>query len=164
MNLSLWKRRSPFNGDLARLREEMERSFERVFSEPLGLIEPKLLRAEGWFPPIDMSETDSDVMIRAEVPGIAAKDLDISVIGTTLSISGAKEEQKEQKGENFYQCERRFGSFRRAIELPETVDADKVTAECDNGVVTIHLAKKPGIKPRHVEIKPAAGRKVAVTA
>lgn len=100
--------------------------------------------------------------MRTEVPGIAAKDLEITVTGKLLSIAGEKEEQKEQKGEDYYQCERRFGSFRRVIELPETVDADKTTAESDNGVVTIHVAKRPNTKPKQVEVKPAA-KKVAVS-
>jgi HSP20 family protein len=162
MNLSLWKRRSPVNSDLARLRDEMDRTFDRFFSEPWGMLEPKLLRTEGWYPAIDVSESDAEVTVRAELPGIAAKDLDIEVTGTTLTISGKKEECEEKKGEDFYQSERRFGSFRRVIDLPETVDADKVTAEAENGVVTIHVARKPGIKPKRIEVKPAAARKVAV--
>jgi HSP20 family protein len=168
MNLSLWNKRpstslAPLNGDLARLRDEMDRTFDRFFTDPfaLGMIEPKALRAEGWLPAIDVSETDAEVTIRAEAPGIPAKDLDISVSGSTLTISGQKEESTEKKEENFYHCERRFGSFRRSIDLPETADADKVTAESDNGVVTIHIAKKPGAKPKQVEVKPAA-KKVAV--
>jgi HSP20 family protein len=165
MNLSLWKKRDPFNGGLARLRDEMERTFDRFLGEPVGfgVMEPKSLRSEGWMPPLDVCETDNEVTIRAEVPGIAAKDLDISVVGSTLSIAGKKEETTETKEENYYQCERRFGSFRRVIDLPETVDSDKVTAESDNGVVTIRVAKRPGVKPKHVEIKPA-GKKVPVTA
>jgi HSP20 family protein len=162
MNLSLWKRRSPIDGGLARLREEMDRTFDRFFSEPWGMLEPKMLRSEGWLPPVDVSETDAEVTIRAEIPGIAAKDLEIAVTGTMLTISGKKEEYEEKKGEDFYQSERRFGSFRRAIDLPETIDAEKVNAESDNGVVTIHVAKKPGIKPKRVEVK-AAPKKVAVT-
>jgi HSP20 family protein len=149
------------NGGLARLREEMDRTFGRFFSEPWGLIEPKAFRTEGWFPAVDVSETDKEVTIRAEVPGIAIKDLDISVSGTTLTITGQKDEQDEQKGEDFYQCERRFGSFRRVMDLPDSIDADKVTAESDNGVVTIHVDKKPGVRPKKVEVKPTA-RKVAV--
>jgi HSP20 family protein len=141
----------------------MDRTFERFLNEPLGFIEPKALRTEGWFPALDVSETDTEVTVRAEVPGIAAKDLDISVTNHTLSICGKKEEQEEKKGEDFYHCERRFGSFRRVIDLPETVDADKVAAESDNGVVTIRVAKKPGPKPKQIEIKPAA-KKVAVGA
>jgi HSP20 family protein len=161
MNLTLWRKRDPFNGGLARLREEMDRTFDRFLSEPMGLMEPKLLRSEGWIPPLDVSETDAEVTIRVEVPGIPAKDLDISVTGNTLSIAGEKEETKETKEESFYQCERRFGSFRRVIDLPETIDADKVTAESDAGIVTIRVAKRPGAKPKHVEVK-SAGKKVPI--
>ena len=168
MSLSLLKRREPvaidpINGGLSRLRDEMDRTFERFFREPLGLgvIEPKLLRSQGWIPPLDVSETDTEVTIRAEVPGIAAKDLEITVSGSLLTIAGKKDETVEKQEENFYQCERRFGSFRRVIDLPETADAEKVTAESDNGVVTVRVAKKPGAKPKQVEVKPV-GKKVPV--
>lgn len=167
MNLSLWKKRpsalsaSPFNGDLARFRDEMDRTFERFFTDPFGAIEPKMLRAEGWAPAIDVSETDAEVTVRAEVPGVAAKDLDISVSSGILAIAGQKEEKSETKDEGYCCCERRFGSFRRSIELPDTVDADKINAESDNGVVTIHIPKKPGAKPKQIEVK-TAPKKVAV--
>ncbi len=163
MNLSPWRKRDPINGNLVRLRDELDRTFDRFFDEPFGSmgLEPKAPRAEGWIPPLDMSENDTEFTIRAETPGVNAKDLDISVTGGMLTIAGQKEEQEEKKGENFYQCERRFGTFRRVINLPDTVDPDKVTAESENGVVTIHIAKKPGAKPKQVEIK-TAGRKVPV--
>jgi HSP20 family protein len=170
MSLTLWKKRAPLastsaTGDLVRLRDEMDRTFERFFSEPFGLfgVEPKALRSNGWIPPLDVSETDTEMTIRAEVPGIATKDLDISVSGTMLTIAGQKDETTEKQNENFCQCERRFGSFRRLVELPETVDTDKVTAESDNGVVTIRIGKKPGAKPRQVEVKPAS-KKVSIAA
>ncbi len=124
-------------------------------------MEPKFLRGEGWLPAIDVSEKDEEITVRAEVPGVDVKDLEINVLGNTLSIVGSKEEKKEEKGENFYQCERRFGSFRRVIELPETADPNKVTADADNGVITIHVGKKPGMKPKHVDIK-SAGKKIPV--
>jgi HSP20 family protein len=162
--LTLWKRTDPLtfgplNGGLTRLRDEM---LDRFFTDPFGAIEPKVLRSEGWIPPLDVSETDTEITIRAETPGIAAKDLEISISGNTLIIAGEKEENFEKKEENYCRCERRFGSFRREIELPLTADSDKITAESDNGVVTIHVAKKPGAKPKAVEIKPA-GKKVAVS-
>lgn len=169
MNLTLWNRRpttilSPFNGDIARLRDELDRTFDRFFIEPFsfGMIEPKEVRSEGWLPALDMSESDAEVTIRAEAPGVPASDLDISISGTTLTISGEKQQVTERKDENLYCCERRFGAFRRAIELPETIDADRVTAEADNGVVTIHIGKKPGTKAKRVEVKPT-GKKVAVS-
>jgi HSP20 family protein len=173
MNLTLFRRRPPLstvtsNSGLVRLRDDMDRAFDQFLSEPFspfGGFVPALLRSGSWIPPLDVTENDGEVTIRAEVPGIAARDLDISVSGTTLTLAGQKEESAEKKEKDFYQCERRFGSFRRVIDLPETVDADKVTAESDNGVVTIHIAKKPGVKPRQVEVKPAAGtgKKVPVT-
>lgn len=160
MNLTLWRKRD-LNSGINRLREEMDRTFERFFHEPLGVFEPKILRTEGWVPPLDVSENETEVTVRAEIPGIATKDLDISVTGHTLNIAGTKEEQEEKEGEDFYQCERRFGSFRRVIDLPETADADRVTAESDNGVVTIHVPKKAGAKPKRVEVTPTA-KKVPV--
>jgi HSP20 family protein len=164
MNLSLWKKRpsalspSSLNGDFARLRNEMDQVFDRFFTDPFAFaaIEPKMLRAEGWAPAIDVSENDTEVIVRAEVPGIAAKDLDISVSGNVLTIAGQKEEKCEAKDEGYCSCERRFGSFRRSFDLPDTVDADKINAESDNGVVTIHIPKKPGVKPKQIEVKAAA--------
>jgi HSP20 family protein len=171
MSISLWKKRSPtvfspINGELGRLRDEMERMIDRFLIDPslLGTIEPKGSRIEGWIPPLDVSETDTEVTVRAEIPGIPAKDIDVSVSGNTLSISGEKEEKFESRGEDFCQCERRFGAFRRVVELPDGIDADKITAESDNGVVTIHLAKQPGAKSRHIEIKAPPARKVPVSA
>lgn len=169
MNLSLWKKRplslsaSPFNGDITRLRDEMDRTFDRFFADPftLGTIEPKLLRNDGWMPAIDVSETENEVTVRAEVPGIAVKDLDVSVSGNLLTIAGQKEEKSESKNEGYCCCERRFGSFRRSIELPDTVDADKINADSDNGVVTIHVPKKPGSAAKQIEIK-STPKKVAV--
>ena len=162
MNLTLWKKRDLGNGGLNRLRQEMDQMFDNFLIDPFTPIAPRLLREEGWLPPMDVSETDGEVTIRTEAPGIAARDLDISVTGDSLIIAGRKEEQQERKGEDYYQCERRFGSFRRVVELPETVDTDKITAESDNGVVTIRALKKPNAKPKQVEVKPVA-KKVAVT-
>jgi len=163
MNLGLWKRPLSINGELARLREEMDHAFERFFNEPAPAPGGELAsrRIEGWMPALDVSENENEVVIRAEVPGIAAKDLDVSVSDSTLTISGSKQEHEERKDETYYRSERRFGAFRRVVELPESVDPSKIVAEADNGVVTIKVAKKPGVKPRQIEIKPVA-RKVPV--
>ena len=163
MNLGLWKRPLSINGELARLREEMDHAFERFFNEPAPAPGGELAsrRIEGWMPALDVSENENEVVIRAEVPGIAAKDLDVSVSDSTLTISGSKQEHEERKDETYYRSERRFGAFRRVVELPESVDPSKIVAEADNGVVTIKVAKKPGVKPRQIEIKPVS-RKVPV--
>lgn len=163
MNLGLWKRPFGINGELARLRDEMDQAFERFFREPATALgsEGLVRRAEGWMPALDVSESDHEVVIKAEIPGIAAKDIDITVTDSTLSISGSKQEQEERMDETYYRSERRFGAFRRVVELPESADASKIVAESDNGVVTIKVAKKPGVKPRQIEVKPVS-RKVPV--
>lgn len=159
MNLTLLRRRNSGDGNLSRLREEMDRMFNQFLVEPVGLVDPKILRSEGWLPPIDVSDTENEVLVRIEAPGIAVKDVEVLLTGTTLTIGGKKDELKEKKEENYYQCERRFGEFRREIELPETIDPEKIVAEADNGVITIRVAKKPGARPRQIEVKPI-GKKI----
>lgn len=140
---------------IRRMREEMERIFDRFFDDPWAMPELPLERGTGWLPTLDMSETEDEVVLRAEVPGVDAKNLEITVSGRTLTLAGEKQEESEKKGETFYHCERSFGAFRRSIELPETADPEKISAEHDNGVVTIHVAKLKGAKPREIPVKPA---------
>lgn len=160
MNLAIWKHRHPINGELNRLRDEMDRTIDRLLGG--SFLEPKAVRLEGWMPVVDVSESEGEFVVRAEVPGIAAGDLDVSISGTSLVISGKKKEEEEKSGEDFYQCERRFGAFRRTIELPETVDPEKITAETDAGVVTVHVGKRTGVKPKHVPIRTSNGRRGAL--
>lgn len=160
MNLSLWNR-NPIVDEFTRARDEMDRMLGRFvggvptpFANNFGLG----ARLEGWVPPVDVGETDDEVTVRAEIPGIAPRDLEITVAGNILNIAGQKTEKEETEREDFYRCERRFGSFRRVLELPESIDPDRVSADIDQGVVTIRIAKKPGERTRRVEIKPAARR------
>lgn len=142
------------NGELTRFREEMDRAIDRFFNDPFHLAgSPERGSGVAWTPAVDVSEAENEFVIRAELPGVAAKDVEISVAGDTLTIAGEKSECVEKAGENFYRCERSFGSFRRMIELPSTADAEKVTAESDNGVVTIHVAKKIGARAKQIEVK-----------
>jgi HSP20 family protein len=160
MNIALWKHRHPFNGEVARLRDEMDRTIDRLLGG--SFIEPKATRLEGWAPLVDVSETDAEVVVRAEVPGVSPSDLDVSISGNTLTISGSKKEESEKSGEDFYQCERRFGAFRRVVELPDTIDPEKVSADGDAGIVTVRVGKKSGVKARHVPVRAANGRRTSV--
>ncbi len=144
--------------ELTRSRDDFDRMFGKFFGASMLPTDGRFNRTEGWLPPVDVSETDDGVMIRAEVPGVLARDLEITVTGTTLNITGKKEEKEETEQEDFYRCERRFGAFRRVIELPESIDADRVNAETENGVVIIRIAKKPGQRTRRIEIKPTSRR------
>ncbi len=127
---------------LMHLRSEVERLFERFFGEPLGASEDWNGFAGGVLaPPLDVAENDREITLRAELPGVDPKDLDISITGNVLTLSGRKSAQSEQRGENYYHSERRFGAFRRSVPLPTSVDPDRVDAEYARGVLTIRLHK-----------------------
>ena len=133
---------------LSSLRDEMNEMLNRFWStatEPFGLAE--------WSPALDVSETDEAVLVHAEIPGIDPKDLDISVVGDTLTIRGEKTDETEQSGRNYHRVERRYGSFTRSLALPAAVDADKVTAAAKQGVLEIRLPKKEEAKAKRIEVK-----------
>ncbi|HEY3244382.1 MAG TPA: Hsp20/alpha crystallin family protein [Phycisphaerae bacterium] len=102
---------------------------------------------------LDVKDSESEVIVKAEIPGVDAKNVDISLSGNVLTISGQKEELKEEKGEDYFVSERNFGSFRRSLELPQTVDPEKITAEQDNGVLTVKIGKLKIAKPRRIPVK-----------
>ena len=104
-------------------------------------------------PPIDLSETADKIIIKAEIPGIDPKEIDISIQGDTLTIKGEKKEEKEEKGKNYYRMERRYGSFSRSVDLPNSVNPNKVSAEYKNGVLEINLQKKEEVKPTQITVK-----------
>jgi HSP20 family protein len=108
-------------------------------------------------PAIDMSEDDKAYKISAELPGLDAKDVDVSVSGGTLVLKGEKRQEKEEKDKNYYFSERAYGSFQRAFELPASVDRDKVSADFSKGVLTITLPKTPDAQKQQkkIEVKSA---------
>lgn len=125
---------------------------EERMTEPL--IEPRLFRVQGWAPVADVSESDTELLVRFEVPGIEDKDLEVAVVGDALVVAGEKREEAETSGEDRHRCERRFGAFRRVIALPKTVEPDRAQAETGSGILTVRIPKKAGVKPRHIEVKP----------
>jgi HSP20 family protein len=144
-------------------RSEMDRLFDR-FGRGFGF--PSLRRMfdmePAWrssfsfsMPAIDMSEDDKAYNIAAELPGMEAKDIDVSVTGDMLVLKGEKRQEKEENDKNFHFSERAYGSFQRAFELPASVDRSKVAADFSKGVLTITLpktteAQKPAKK---IEVK-----------
>ena len=108
-------------------------------------------------PAIDMSEDEKAYKISAELPGLDAKDVDVSVSGNTLLIKGEKLQEKEEKDKNYYFSERAYGSFQRTFELPASVDRDKISADVSKGVLTITLPKTPDAQKQQkkIEVKSA---------
>ncbi len=121
------------------LRQEMNTLFDNFFR---GFeIEPFTARFGAFSPSIDVKESDKDISITAELPGIDDKDIDVSLTRDSLTIKGEKKEEKEEKGKDYYRMERSFGSFSRTIPLPSEIDTDKVKAEFKKGLLTVTLPK-----------------------
>jgi HSP20 family protein len=89
---------------------------------------------------------------------VAAKDVDVSISGNTLTISGEKEESSKEEGKDYFVTERRYGSFRRSIELPEGIDPERITAHQDNGVLTVKIARLKTATPKHIPVKATAAK------
>ena len=104
-------------------------------------------------PAVDIYEEKDNLVIKADLPGIDSKDLNIDITGDTLTIKGEKHREEETKEKGYYRTERLFGSFQRVIALPSTVDPEKVNASCKNGVLEITLGKREEAKPRQIEVK-----------
>jgi len=133
--------------------EEMERRFEDIFGRSLLPAWRRLpLEERGWAPAIEVFEKGDKFVIKAEVPGMKEEDIDVSVVGDTLTIKGEKKAESEVKEEDYYCCERSYGSFFRSVALPSTVDAKKIEASYDNGVLEITLPKAAEVKPKKVSI------------
>ncbi|HXH21306.1 MAG TPA: Hsp20/alpha crystallin family protein [Dehalococcoidia bacterium] len=140
------------------LREEMQRlwaGFPGLFPEPRSWRWPFF--EELRMPAVDMFEKDGSLVIKADVPGMSAKDIEISVNGDTLTISGERKEEKEVKEEDYYRAERSYGRFTRQIALPAGVDTDKADAQFKDGVVEIRLPLKKEAQKKTIPVKSAAG-------
>ncbi len=121
------------------LRQEINSLFDYFFR---GFeIEPFRGRFGAFTPSIDVKESDKDISVIAELPGMDEKDIDVSLTRDALTIKGEKKEEKEEKRKDYYRMERTFGSFTRTIPLPTEIDVDKVKAEFKKGVLTVTLPK-----------------------
>lgn len=133
---------------LARLHNEMDDLFDSFFR---GLEKP-FAGYKAW-PTIDVAEEENAITVRAEVPGCKADDVEISVYGNTLTISGEKKVEEEKKEKGYYHIESTYGSFRRELTLPTDVDASKIDAVCKDGVLSITLPKAATAKAVKVKVK-----------
>jgi HSP20 family protein len=130
------------------LRDEVNRIFEDFLTDGALGIPPG-----EWMPALDISETDTQVMVKAEVPGIDARDIDVSIAGDTLTIKGEKKEETSKKEQNFTQMERRYGFFQRSVTLPSAVEQSKISASYKSGVLSITMDKKEPSESRNIQVK-----------
>ncbi len=106
----------------------------------------------GWSPAVEVFEKEDKYVVKAELPGVKEEDMDVSVEGETLTIKGEKKSESEVKEDDYYRCERSYGSFYRSIALPATVDAKKIEASFEDGVLEVILPKAAEVKPKKITV------------
>jgi len=113
------------------------------------------MNATAWNPPVDIFETDNHLVIKAELPGMDAKNLEVKLENNVLTLRGDRKFEKETKEENYYRVEREYGTFFRSVMLPAAVDAEKVNAEYKDGILKIVLPKRAETKPKSIHVAAA---------
>ena len=106
-----------------------------------------------WQPSVDIYETADSIVIKAELPDVDQKDIDVRIEDNTLTLKGERKHDKDVQKENYHRIERYFGSFQRSFTIPATIEQEHVSAICDKGVLTITLPKKENTKPKQINIK-----------
>jgi len=143
--MALMTRWDPFR-DMQRVQDEMNRLFEDRLLSRDG-------ESVGWTPRVYIFEDEEGVALRFELAGVEPKDVDIRFENGVLTLRGERKLEREDKRENYHRVELSYGTFTRSFSLPGTIDAEKIKAESKNGVLTVHLPKKPEAKPKSIQVK-----------
>lgn len=106
-----------------------------------------------WQPSVDIYETEDAIVIKAELPDVDQKDIEVRIEDNTLTLKGERKHEGEVKKENYHRIERYFGSFQRSFSLPTNIQQDNVSASCDKGVLTITLPKREDNKPKQIKVE-----------
>jgi HSP20 family protein len=130
----------------------------RLFEDAVTRLMSEPRTARPWSPPVDILESENELVVKADLPDVNESDIDVQVERQTLTIRGERKFEKEENA-GFHRIERSYGSFLRSFAVPSTVDTEKVGAEYRNGVLTVRLPKKEAAKPRQVKIQVGNGSK-----
>jgi HSP20 family protein len=146
--------------ELDALQGDMNRLFDSFFGRRDGVA----TAANGygsrrWIPPMDVVETEDNLVLRADLPGLDRDDIQIEVKDGILTISGERKAQHEEKREGFHRVERSFGRFSRSLELPKGIEADSIEAGFDRGVLEVRMPKPAERKPTRIEIRSGDDRR-----
>ena len=146
-----WKEgQSGPNNTLTEFKKKGNDLFNRAFGSSRWL--PAFHFTRGFTPSFDVSETDEDIIVKAELPGVDPKEVEVNLTGSTLTVNGEKKEEREDKTENMHRIERSFGSFSRSVTLPCEVKEDKIEATFKDGVLHLKLPKIELSKKRSIKI------------
>ena len=107
---------------------------------------------ENWNPAVDILEKDGNLILRAELPGMTEKQIELKLEGNTLTLKGERKMDSDDKKNNYHRVESFYGSFIRTFRLPDTVDMEKISADYKNGVLTVTLPQKPEVRPREIPV------------
>ncbi len=146
MAITRW---DPFK-DLMRLQDELNKLFEDQIARRIGGEE---IYPSSWMPPVDIYEDENNITVRADLPGMDQKDIEVKVENNNLIIKGEKKFEDEEKRDNYHRIERFYGTFQRSFILPDTVNVDKVKAVYKNGVLEVTVPKKPEKKPKQIKVE-----------
>lgn len=137
--------------------EDMSERLNRVFSRPAVPAKngKELLTVADWIPTVDISETEGEYVIKAELPDVKKEDVKVTLEDGVLTLTGERRQEKEEKNTKYHRVERSYGSFVRSFSLPDLVDETKVKAEYKDGMLNLHLPKSEKAKPRAIEVKVA---------
>lgn len=134
--------------------EDMTVRLNRMFARPsLKETGKEALTVADWMPTVDISETDGEYLIKAELPEVKKDDVKVTVENGVLTIQGERRQEKEEKGKKYHRVERSYGTFVRSFTLPESVDEGAVKAEYKDGVLNLHLPKTEKVKPKSIDVK-----------
>jgi len=140
----------PFR-DLLTLQDRMDRLFEESLSR--NRVFEQSLTSGLWSPAVDIYETEKEIILKAELPGLKKEDVSIEVTGNSLTLSGERSFEKDVREENYHRIERSYGSFSRTFSLSSTVDQDNVAAKFIDGILEIHIPKAEKSTAKVIEIK-----------
>jgi HSP20 family protein len=139
--------------------EPFSREIDRVFDAFFGQTD----QGRRWVPPVDLVEAEDHFVLKADLPGLTESDVNIEVQDGTLTVSGERKAEHEQREKGWYRIERSFGRFSRSLTLPDGVDADRIAASFNHGVLEVRIPKPEERKPRRIEISSEGnGRPAAV--
>ncbi len=141
-------RYNPFH-DLRTIQEQMNRLIDLAWNRESG----EDIREGAWQPPVDIYEDENSVIIKAELPDVDQKDIEVKIEENTLILRGERRQDQSIKKENYHRIERFYGSFQRSFALPLTIDREKVKASCDKGILTISLPKREETKPKQITVE-----------
>ena len=135
--------------------EEVSDRLNRMFARPAAARTngKETMIVADWAPSVDISETDGEYQIKAEIPDVKKEDVKVTLEDGVLTIQGERKHEKEEKGKKFHRIERSYGSFVRTFSLPDVIDEEKVKAEFKDGVLNLHLPKSEKAKPKAIEVK-----------